>query len=483
MADPILLTIENFSCYMRNVHTRFPFRYGKASLESAPILHTRLTVRGADGARVEGVSADTLPPKWFDKDPAKDYRQNVADLLAAVAIAHTCYQDAGQTPKTAFQLWYEADPATRERADEAGLNGLTAQFGSSILERAIIDAACRLAHTDYHSVVRSNQLGIQPGMAHPELEGMALHDVVPGKPLSSLYIRHTVGMADPLTDQEIAPEDQRDDGIPHSLEAWCRSAGIRYFKIKMCGDSEQDCARLRRITEVLQRSAPADFQITLDGNEVFANRDAFTLWKEKIYQDGKIAPLLERLMYIEQPLERTAALHAPIRDNDHPDEPPVILDESDDSLDAFRVGVTLGYQGISVKNCKGVMKGLLNGMLLHTLNAQSDRHYFLTGEDLVNLPVVPLHQDLASLGVLGVTHAERNGHHYWRGLDHLSEAEQQQCLSEHASLYEPFESGGRLRIVDGQIDLRSLWTEGYGGRIQPDFESMTPLRDWSFDSL
>ena len=72
---------------MRNVHTRMPFKYGAAVLTAVPILH--VVAQGAlkNGTPVQGVAADILPPKWFDKDPAKSYEDNVADLLWAARAA------------------------------------------------------------------------------------------------------------------------------------------------------------------------------------------------------------------------------------------------------------------------------------------------------------------------------------------------------------------------------------------------------------
>ena len=97
----------------------------------------------------------------------------------------------------------------------------------------------------------------------------------------------------------------------------------------------------------------------------------------------------------------------------------------------------LGYSGVSHKNCKGVFKSLQNRVFVTRLNRETgDSRYFQTGEDLTNLPVVSLHQDLASLAALGIDHAERNGHHYYRGLDHLLPGEASSALAAHPDMYE-----------------------------------------------
>lgn len=78
------LRVHEIFFHMRNVRTRMPFRYGVATLTSVPILHVTLNAEIDGGVRCTGYAADILPPKWFDKDPAKDYQDNVEDLLLSL---------------------------------------------------------------------------------------------------------------------------------------------------------------------------------------------------------------------------------------------------------------------------------------------------------------------------------------------------------------------------------------------------------------
>jgi hypothetical protein len=107
----------------------------------------------------------------------------------------------------------------------------------------------------------------------------------------------------------------------------------------------------------------------------------------------------------------------------------------------------------------------------------------MTAEDLTTLPVLPLQQDLATVRALGITHVERNGHHYVKGLDHCSRRERYQATRLHRDLYRGGEDEARLRIEDGLLRVASLGTPGYGGAFEPDLASMLPLEDWSFESL
>ena len=163
---------------------------------------------------------------------------------------------------------------------------------------------------------------------------------------------------------------------------------------------------------------------------------------------------------------------------------PVIIDEADGWVGAFKEAIALGYRGVSHKNCKGVYKSLHNLAIAQVHNARRGRgELFLSAEDLTNLPVVPLQADLASVALLGITHAERNGHHYFRGLGHLGEAEKAAALLAHPDLYEHRGDEVFLRITDGMLECASLQVPGMGFAAPPDIPAMTPVEDWNFASL
>ena len=100
------MRIDSADFYMRNVRTRIPFKYGVAVLTSVPILHAIVNVT-VEGKRVQGIAADILPPKWFDKDPEKEYEDNVEDLLFCARAAARVYSTVGRSPNTFFSIWQE----------------------------------------------------------------------------------------------------------------------------------------------------------------------------------------------------------------------------------------------------------------------------------------------------------------------------------------------------------------------------------------
>jgi hypothetical protein len=149
----------------------------------------------------------------------------------------------------------------------------------------------------------------------------------------------------------------------------------------------------------------------------------------------------------------------------------MIIDESDDSLDAFPRAKALGYKGVSSKTCKGLYKSLINAARCK----QWGEGYFMTGEDLTIQAGIALQQDLALVSLLGLTHVERNGHHYVNGMAGLPTHEQESFLSEHRDLYEHSHGAVRVRIKEGVIQMKSLDCAGFASRALPDWNAMRSL--------
>ena len=149
---------------------------------------------------------------------------------------------------------------------------------------------------------------------------------------------------------------------------------------------------------------------------------------------------------------------------------PLALDEADALPSSFPRALALGWRGCSIKNCKGVFRGLANAAHAKRFGDGA----FVCGEDLTNLPILALQQDLATMTALGIAHVERNGHHYFRGLDHLPEPVQHAALRSHQDLYASRDDGSvRLVIEDGTLRCGSLLGPGYGC----DPETFAALRD------
>jgi len=299
---------------------------------------------------------------------------------------------------------------------------------------------------------------------------MRVSDVIAPNPLKHVYVRHTVGLGDPLT----AADGVLNDGLPYTLEENIRAYGLSYFKLKVCGKPEADLPRLREITRILTTQCPNGFHATLDGNEQFYDLVSFRDFYSTLSADAALAPLFRSLLLIEQPLHRSKALNEAVGDSLG-----MIIDESDGSLADLPRALDLGYRGTSHKNCKSIVKGLANAALLKKRAASIPGGPILSGEDLANAGPVALLQDLSVMALLGITHVERNGHHYFRGLSMHSSKTQDAMIEQHADLYQRHAKGfATMRIENGTFDLQSLNAAPFGCGITLDATQFEPLNDW-----
>lgn len=456
VATSARVRVREVAAFQRPVPLRMPFKLGTTTFESLEVVHVRV-IAESEGRLIEGTGASVLSPLWFDKAPDRDFDSKRADLVRSIAIAAAGYREAGTA--TPWELHGAVQPAVLTAFVESGLPALTSSYGVALIDGAIIDALCRSRDVTFHDALRADLFGFGdvPGL--------------PRRPTDRLAVRHTIGMGDPLTPGDLGTP--LDDGLPETLEEVVHGYGVRFFKIKIGSDIDANLARLHAIQQVLGRTAARDYRVVLDGNEAFPDHATFVPFVERLATQPALMDLYDRLLWIEQPVARSATLAdgigADIRRAGS--FRPLILDESDATDDTVEVALRCGYSGVSAKNCKGVFR------TLHAVRVLADHPgSILSAEDLTHPSLAPLHQDTAVITALGLPHAERNGHHYVRGLSFLPEADQRVALADYPSLYEVGDDGlVRLRIRDGDIDVSELVSAPYGLVSPPDVSSMDPL--------
>lgn len=480
MSTPQVRVVES-QLVIRNVFTRLPFRFGVVTMEAAPSAMLEIEVEFKDGGRAKGVASDFLAYKWFDKRPEKTPADNVSDLLQALTDARAVYADAGTD--SPFNLWQSTRGEIERLSLNRGFNRLGASFAGSMMERAIIDATGRHLGLCFDDMVRQNQLGLQPQMVLPEVGFNDIMAALPTTPLHKIALRHTVGLIDPIADADEVI-DAPNDGYPVTLEEYLRVDGLNYLKVKISGDIDADIDRLTAIATVVSRCG-REVQVTLDGNEQYTDLDGFVALVERIRTTPALAPFWDSVLFIEQPLHRDVAMATPLSEQALMTiDRPLLIDEADGWAEAFHEAIDLGYEGVSHKNCKGVYRSLINAGLAHRLNADVGKDkYFQSAEDLTNLAVVSLQSDLAVIATLGIRHVERNGHHYFAGLDHLPDHEREQALADHPDLYERTGASVGLRITQGMLETGSLQVPGLGVTHLPDMSIGIPETDWDFTML
>ncbi|MFL6663599.1 MAG: mandelate racemase [Rhizobacter sp.] len=465
------IKVREVQCGVRAVALRLPFRFGAVTLRACPQLFIRAVVE-VDGHRpATGMAAELMVPKWFDKRDGFSHADNVRHLAMSVETAADAYAD--DRPATPFELYARHAPALQQAGAAHGLTELSSAYGQAVLDRAVLDAMCRALGLSFFEAAARNAIGLADSALMPDLHGFDWAAWLAAlKPQRAVHARHTIGMLDELHTHRVG-----DDGLPASLPAVIARYGNRWFKIKLGGDPAADTRRLAEVMEVLDREAPGH-RFTLDGNEQYGSAAALAELVTRLAELPAVQRRPEALLYLEQPLPRDRSLTEPLPWREPPI--PLLLDEADGTLDAFVAGERLGWRGVSSKGCKGFYKAIVNRARCDRWNDAARRdgrmpRHFMSAEDLTCQAGLAVQQDLAIAALLGLTHSERNGHHYADGFGDAPAEEQREFAAAHPDLYAGDAARPRLAITAGRIAIDSLFRPGFAHRADPDWRAMQPL--------
>ncbi len=453
---PYRLTVRDISFFERPVSFARPFRFGAVVINATPQMFVRVEIEVEGKGSATGASAEFLVPKWFDKRPHLSPDDTVIELRRSLLIARELYL-AYSGYETAFGLHAACIGAQVEACAKEDIPPLAAVYGPAEIDKAILDALLRAAGTNFFDGMAANISGVDARLSR-DLGNDDIAQFLAGrKRLERVAIRHTVGMDDKV---------EGEGGVADPKE----NAGARYFKLKLNGDPAHDADRLTRIGGELA-TLPHDYQLTLDANEQYADLGALGALVDRLDRDPALRPIAAKLLYIEQPMPRDITRQSPLGALARRD---FIVDEADDSYDAFPVARALGYRGISSKSCKGIYKSVINATRAAKWSAAGTK-CFIAGEDLTCQAGLAVQQDLALGALIGVTHAERNGHHYVDGFGETPAAEAEAFLTAHPDLYVEDGHKVRLAIHDGDLLTGSLTTPGFATSVHPVWSAMSPL--------
>jgi hypothetical protein len=461
---PPRIAVRDISFFERQVPFTKPFRFGAVVINAAAQAFVRVEIEVEGKSTSVGASAELMAPKWFDKRSQLTPEQTVEELRRSLGIARELYLTADFD--TAFGLHASRMSAQVETCAKCDIPPLAAAYGPAEIDKAILDALLRGLGVNFFDGMAGNIAGIDARLS-PDLSDDDLAQFLARcRRLPRVAIRHTVGLDDQVEGGKGGVADIREN------------SGARYFKLKLNGNPDADTARLIRIGKELA-TLSYDYSVTLDANEQYADLTALGALVDRLGGDGALKPIAAKLLYIEQPMPRDIFRQSPLGTLTAFD---FIIDEADDCYDAFPVARALGYRGISSKSCKGIYKSVVNATRAAKWSAGGEK-FFVAGEDLTCQAGLAVQQDLALGALIGVTHAERNGHHYVDGFGDTPAAEAQAFLAAHPDLYVSDGNNIRLSIHDGDLVTGSLVAPGFATSVHPDWTALSPLQQPKAKSL
>lgn len=441
MTQASTLTIKEVSISERPVTLRLPFQFGSTEVRETAEKYCRIVVEIA-GQRVPGFSAQLMVPRWFDKRAGLTNEDTIDALRETVAAAVKTALNAEHKGSVATLSQEIRNVAPDLMADD--MPRLAAGFGPALLEMALIDAVCRHAGLPFWKAAAGDVFGIgahlPSDLTAQDFDAARASIVAP----TNVAMRHTIGFDAPLSKR---PDDAPDDLRPVTLEEVMASTEITAWKIKLKGDPDADATRLLDLQMILRGKMGGG--ITLDANEQYSTEN-FRLLLDRVAAPD-LSDLAGRVRFYEQPFAREVALETSADFG-----VPIVIDESDDSSDAFSRALALGWAGTSIKSCKGVLRAQINMARAKANGA------ILSGEDLTCQPGLCWTQDTAMAAAFGVQDIERNGHHFAGGMQGASEEERDRMLGMHPDIFSPSADGPALNIKNGRVKITSLDQPGFG---------------------
>ena len=440
MTDAPSLAIKEIGLSERAVLLRLPFQFGSTEVRQTAEKYCHI-ITEIGGKRVQGFSAQLMVPRWFDKraglsnEDTIDALRETTDAAAKVAMTGT---ETGTVARISNVLRTAAPNLMA-----ADMPRLAAGFGPALLEMALIDAVCRYTGMPFWKAAANDIFELGAHLpADLSSQDFAAARATISAPFS-VTLRHTIGFDAPLRDR---PNGAPSDGLPVTLTEVMQETGITAWKIKLKGDVDADTSLLDLQTILRGQMGGG---ITLDANEQYTP-DNFRLLLDRIAAPD-MSDLACRIRFFEQPFAREVALETPADFG-----VPIVIDESDDSIDAFSRALALGWAGTSIKSCKGVLRAQIN-------MARAKAHgAILSGEDLTCQPGLCWTQDTAMAAAFGVQDVERNGHHFGGNMQGASNTERDRMAAMHSDIFKSSPLGMALAINNGQVAIASLDKAGFG---------------------
>ena len=229
-----------------------------------------------------GLSAEGLPPKWFTKNPATTFEQDLPEMLGVISHARDLGGANRPGAGVVFRFLARVGRQQSQWADARHIAPLLANLGVSLVERAVLDGLCRDRRQPFHRMLPTESAWPAPRRRVRRAGRRPAARLLPAAPLDACFVRHTVGLGDALR----LPTSRR-------TNAWttvCRRTSRVRFALTVCAISKSSCSptasatspRLRGLASLLERETGGEFFVTLDGNENFKDFEPFReFWQKR----------------------------------------------------------------------------------------------------------------------------------------------------------------------------------------------------------
>lgn len=392
---------------------RTPYMFGGRQVDRVTMLNVACEVESRNGKRAKGFAAMSLGNQWSFPSQKMNYDQTLqamtrlATSIGRITRAHQEYGHPVDLNHALEPQWLAA-AAHVSQDDPEPIPKLCALVTGSPFDAAISDAYGKLHGRNTYATYGRDLMRYD--LSHylgPKFKGETLQHYIGQKPRPFVYLFHSVGASDPLTNAEV--KTPLPDGLPNAFEEWIAYSGLERVKIKLNGgDLQNDLSRILAIdritTQVQAKRALPHWNYCLDFNERCPNVQYLIEILRKVKEASPSG--FERILYIEQPTQRNLKADRANVMHEAAKLRPVVIDESLTDLETLLLAREMGYTGIALKACKGQSQAMLMAA------AGQKFGMFLCVQDLTCPGAALVHSAGIAGHVPGVAGVEANARQY-----------------------------------------------------------------------
>jgi L-alanine-DL-glutamate epimerase-like enolase superfamily enzyme len=413
MTKPTDITITNASFVVESIPYQRSFAFGGNQVKSATSVKAEVIIETRNGKHAVGFAQMPLGQQWAWPSKELTTTQTEQAMLALVQKIFdltNSYSECNHPLEISYHLSAEHHHLAKVVSQKLGITPipeLAVLVCASALDAAIFDAYGRVhGQVAYHLLGKDYVPSDLSEYLDDSFKGEYLDQYISPQPTPSLTLCHTIGIQDPLTPGDV--KTPFNDGYPEHLQAWIEGESLRYLKVKLTGNPEQDIDRLLNIdkaaAEVHAKNGVTSWQYSVDANEHYHHVDDLEKFLLKVKE--KSPACFERIHFVEQPFSRetwdrpefNVAKLSAIR--------PLIIDESLTDFSAVDTAKQQGYLGIAIKTCKGTTESLL------MVAAAKKAGLFYAMQDLTLSGQAFLHAAAMASYIPGLTVIESNGRQF-----------------------------------------------------------------------
>lgn len=359
------IRIEDVQIAFEEFLYRSPYKFGGVAVDRVTLLNVTVTVSTPAGKVVKGFGSMPLGNVWSypSKEMAYDETLNAMRALAGrIAIITRAFKETAHPIEINHQLEPEYLKAAAEISKATALPTpipkLCVQVTASAFDAALHDAMGKSLGVGCYETYTRELMGHDLSRyLNDDFKGDSLDRYVQAKPRDWIWMFHSVGGLDAVTDSDLT--ERLDDGMPETLGEWIKRDHLQRIKIKLQGENlEWDIARTVAIDRVAREARPdVEWKYCSDFNERCPDVEYVMEYLRKVKELSPQA--YESILYLEQPTQRDLRANPANKMHAASKEHPVVIDESLTDLESLLLAREMGYTGACLKACKGQSHAVL----------------------------------------------------------------------------------------------------------------------------